>query len=173
MPTCIHTYLHKYMYCPKHHTGCTYPRQLFLHPTCTSSTAKALFRSSTGRACKRHGRRKRVSAVETMAKMTGIHLNTSAAGNVRMGDDEPGSPLTCRSSLRSAGSRPGSSRRSSRGQARVSLNEKAFKGRQDGAINLFPNPLFDNSNGSLVYTDRSARTQGSQSARQHGGASGC
>jgi len=44
-------------------------------------------------------------------------------------------------------SRPGSSR-----SARVSLSEKAFRGRQEGAINLFPNPMFENSNASFVFT---------------------
>ena len=44
-------------------------------------------------------------------------------------------------------SRPGSSR-----SARVSLSEKAFRGRQEGGINLFPNPMFENSNASFAFT---------------------
>ena len=101
-----------------------------------------------------------------------MHLNTES---LRV--DDASTPNTGRSSLRSGGSsRPSSSRRSSRGQSRVNLADKAFKGRQDGAINLFPNPLFDNSNASLVYTDRSSQggrsEAGSPANRQHGGSAG-
>ena len=76
-------------------------------------------------------------------------------GHLRTVDAEDVPQSTGRSSLRSGGSRPSSSRRSARGQARVSLSDAPFKGRQDGAFNMFPNPLFENSNASLVHSERS------------------
>ena len=104
--------------------------------------------------------------------MIQMRLDTSAASNrLRIGfEDEI---QTGRSSMRSTGSRPGTGRSSSRGQARISLSDQAFKGRQEGAVNLFPNPLFENSNASLSYTDRShARSDpGTPTARRHSGTS--
>jgi len=99
-----------------------------------------------------------------------LHLNTASAAAGQHDDAR----LTGRSSSRPGSSRPGSSRlRSAR--ARVSLSDQAFKGRAEGAVNLFPNPLFENSNASLAYTDRShgaGRSEpGTPSARRHSGGS--
>ena len=81
----------------------------------------------------------------TVAPMAIMHLNTES---LRV--DDASTPNTGRSSLRSGGS----SRRSSRGQSRLNRADKAFKCRQDRAINLFPTPLFDNSNAPLVCTSQ-------------------
>jgi hypothetical protein len=101
--------------------------------------------------------------------MPQLRLNTASA--VGQHDD---ARLTGRSSARSTGSRPGSSgRRSESARARVSLSDQAFKGRAMGAVNMFPNPLFENSNASLAYTDRShgagRSDPGTPLARQHKG----
>merc|ERR1719199_972818 len=80
----------------------------------------------------------------------GLRLNTNAIRQLSTGSSYKGS------------SGQGSSRISSR--ARVSLNDTPFVGRKDGAVNVFPNPLFECSNASFA----SARSEpDSARARQH------